>query len=124
MEGKLVNLFQAKLVEGSSGPRDAVSGTLGIFSYSGAGDPGDLCLFVPDSPERLGSKAKLRPGPGVVEQDGSLLRFTVGETGASYAWELVDPIADKEEIRAFLDFAEKRDRIIRHLLKGARLLGE
>ena len=124
MEGRLVSLYWAKLVEGPSGPRDHMSGRLGVFSYGGAGEPGDLCLFAPDDSALLGGRAKLRPGPGTAAHDGDLLRFSVGTTGKSYVWEIVSPISSSAEMQEFLDFAEADDRIIRHLLEGARLLGE
>ena len=124
MEGHLISLHQARLVEGPSGPRDNVSGRLGVFSYRGAGKPGELCLFAPDSPALLGGKAKLRPGPGVATQDGNIVRLVVGDGGQSYVWKIGDTIADPAKTQAFLDFAEKNDRIIHHLLEGARLLGD
>ena len=124
MKGQLVSLHQAELVEGPSGPRDGVPGRLGVFSYCGAGKPGELCLFIPDDPELLGGKLKLRPGPGSATKDGSILRFVVGSTGATYIWKTDGSAADPTGTQAFLDFADKRDRIIHHLLEGARLLGE
>lgn len=124
MEGRLVSLHWAKLVEGPSGSRGHVPGRLGVFSYGGAGEPGDLCLFAPDDPALLGGRAKLRPGPGVVAHDGDLLRLSLGKTGKSYVWEIGHPISNSAEVREFLDFAEANDRIVRHLLEGARLLGE
>lgn len=81
---------------------------------------GDMCLFKPDDPEALGGRVKLRPGPGVVDVEGATLRLTVKGENGSYAWELVEAIADPEEERAFLDFAAANDRIIGHLLDGAR----
>ena len=124
MEGHLISLHQAWLVGGPSGPRDNVPGTLGVFSYRGASKPGELCLFVPDSPALLGGKTKVRPGPGAVTQDGNIVRLVFGDGGQSYVWEIGDPITDPAETQAFLDFAETSDRIIHHLLEGARLLGE
>ena len=124
MEGRLVSLHWAKLVEGPSGSRDHVPGRLGVFSYGGAGEPGDLCLFAPDDSALLGGRAKLRPGPGTAAHDGDLLRFSVGTTGKSYVWEIGHPISNSAEVREFLDLVETNDRIIRHLLEGARLLGE
>ena len=124
MEGRLVSLHWAKLVGGPSGSRGHVPGMLGVFTYSGAGEPGDLCLFAPDDPALLGGRIKLRPGPGTVAHDGDVLSFSVGKTGKSYVWEVGSPISSSTEIQAFLDFAETNDRVIRHLLEGARLLGE
>ena len=124
MEGRLVSLDWAKLVEGPSGPRDHVPGRLGVFSYSGAGEPGDLCLFVPVDPALFSGRLKLRPGPGIVSRHGAICRLSVGNTGRSYVWETGSPITDPTEAQDFLDFAEANDRIIRHLLEGARLLGE
>ena len=122
MEGRLVSLYQAELVEGPSGPRERVSGTLGVFAYGGAGGVGELCLFVPDDPDLLGGKPKLRPGPGGARKESARLLLAVEKTGVSYAWEIVRPLTDPDREQAFLAYAEAQDRIIRHLLAGARLL--
>ena len=121
MKGSLVDLYRAQLVEGPSGPRGNVPGTLGVFAYDGAGKPGDLCLFAPDDPADLGGRKKLRPSPGTAEQDGDLLRFTVKDNDKPYAWRIAGTLTDPAEIEDFLAFAEANDRIIRHLLEGARL---
>lgn len=59
-------------------------------------------------------------GPGATSVDGTTLWFTTEDGNASYAWELVEAITDPEEEQAFLGFAIANDRIIRHLLDGAR----
>jgi hypothetical protein len=120
MRGTLESLHRAVYIKGPSGPRDGVRGTLGVFAYGGNEWKGDMCLFKPDDPEALGGRVKLRPGPGVVDVEGATLRLTVKGENGSYAWELVEAIADPEEERAFLDFAAANDRIIGHLLDGAR----
>ncbi|MBO7702613.1 MAG: hypothetical protein J6S36_06920 [Eggerthellaceae bacterium] len=122
MEGKLSSLNRAQLIEGPSGPRGSIPGRLGVFDYSGAGEPGSLCLFAPDDPAQLGGKAKLRPSPGTVQLEGKILRFTIRESGKAYAWELGEAMADERQAEAFLDFASANDRIIRHLLEGSALL--
>ena len=122
MEGKLSSLHRAQLIEGPSGPRGSVPGRLGVFDYSGAGKPGNLCLFAPDDPAQLGGKAKLRPGPGTAELEGGILRFTIREGGATYAWKLGEALLDEGQTEAFLTFAAANDRIVRHLLEGSALL--
>ena len=122
MEGKLSSLHRAQLIEGPLGPRSSIPGRLGVFDYSGAGEPGSLCLFAPDNPAQLGGKAKLRPSPGTVEFEGRTLRFTIRESGKTYAWELGEALSDEGRIEEFLGFAEANDRIIRHLIEGSRLL--
>ena len=120
MRGTLESLHRARYVEGPSGPRADVLGTLGVFAYGGSERKGDMCLFKPDDPEALGGRMKLRPGPGTVSVEGTVLRFAAKGGNASYAWELAEAATDPEEERAFLDFAIASDRIIRHLLEGAR----
>ena len=120
MRGTLESLYRARYVAGPSGPRANVLGTLGIFAYGGNERKGDMCLFKPDDSEALGGRVKLRLGPGATSVDGTTLRFTTEDGHASYAWELVETITDSEEGRVFLDFAIANDRIIRHLLEGAR----
>ena len=123
MRGALESLHRARYVEGPSGPRANVHGTLGVFAYGGNEWMGDLCLFKPDDPEALGGRTKLRLGPGVASVDGTTLRFTTKDGAASYAWELLETIADPEERKAFLGFAVAGDRIIHHLLEGTWLYG-
>lgn len=123
MRGILEGLYRALYVEGPSGPRPSIPGTLSTFSYGGNERMGDLCLFRPDDPEALGGRVKLRPSPGVASVEGGTLRLTVEDGGISYAWELVEEIVDSEERRDFLDFASANDRIIGHLLSGAQLYG-
>ena len=143
MRGSLEHLYRAELVEGPSGPRDSVLGTLGVFSYGGTGKTGALCLFKPDDSEALGGREKLRPGPGNAKRDGVFLRFTVGSGERSqmnglanapgggsanasgsgtYTWKTIGAeISDPDKTQEYLAFAETSDRIIRHLLEGARL---
>ena len=120
MRGVLKSLHRARYVEGPSGPRNNVPGTLGVFAYGGNERKGDLCLFKPDDPEALGGRAKLRPGPGTISIKGTALRLAIKDGNASYAWELVEAVTDPEEEQAFLDFSIENDRIIRHLLEGAQ----
>ena len=122
MQGELVGLHEAKLVEGPSGPRDDVPGKLGVFSYEGAGDPGELCLFVPNDPVQLDGRVKLRPGPGSAKLDSGFLRFTIKNANRSYAFQLEGNVTDPTDIDAFLAFAVSNDRIIRHLIEGAKLM--
>ena len=119
MRGTLESLHRAWYIEGPSGPRADVLGTLGIFSYGGNERKGDMCLFKPDDPEALGGRMKLRPSPGTISVEGTVLRFADKDRNASYAWKLAEAVTDPEEERAFLDFAIASDRIIRHLLEGA-----
>ena len=123
MRGMLSSLHRAKLVGTPSGPRSSVPGRLGIFDFEGAGE-GNICLFAPDDPEAFGGRVKLRPGPGNAQMEGDLLRFTMKGDAGSYAWQLIDEISEPQEMQDFLDYAESNDRIIRHLLEGARLLQE
>ena len=120
MRGMLESLHRALYVKGPSGLRNNVPGTLGVFAYGGNERKGDMCLFKPDDPETLSGRTKLRPGPGVVSTEGAALRLTVEDGNTSYAWELVKAITNPEEEQAFLDFATKNDRIIRHLLEGTQ----
>ena len=121
MRGMLESLYRARYAEGPSGPRANVLGTLGIFAYGGTEQKGDMCLFKPDDPEALGDRVKLRLEPGAASIDGTTLKFTTKDGNASYAWKLIETITDPEEEQAFLSFAIANDRIIRHLLEGARL---
>lgn len=123
MKGKLSSLYRAKLVKGPSGACREVLGSLGVFDYDGAHE-GNICLFAPDEPEALGGRVKLRPGPGAAQLEGDALRFRVKVDGRSYTWQIIDVITDPSETRAFISMAESSDRIIRHLLEGARLVGE
>ena len=120
MRGALESLHRAQYVEGPSGPRNNVPGTLGVFAYGGNERKGDMCLFTPDDPATLSGRVKLRPGPGAITVEGITLKLTLKDGNTSYAWELVETIRDPEEERAFLDFATANDRIIRHLLEGVR----
>ena len=123
MRGALESLHRARYVEGPSGPRNNVPGTLGVFAYWGNERKGDMCLFKPDDPEALGGHMKLRPGPGTVTIEDSMLRLAIKNGNASYAWELSEAVTDPEEEESFLDFATANDRIIRHLLEGAKFYG-
>lgn len=121
MRGMLSSLHRAKLVESPSGPRSSTPGRLGIFDFEGAGE-GSICLFVPNDPEAFRGRMKLRLGPGNAQMEGDLLRFTMKGDAGSYSWQLIDDISEPQEMQDFLDYAESNDRIIRHLLEGARLL--
>ena len=123
MRGKLSNLYRAKLVKKPSGASCEVLGRLGVFDYDGAHE-GNVCLFLPDEPQAHGGLVKLRPGPGTAQLEAGTLRFTVKDDGRSYTWQIIDVITDPSEVRAFVIVGETSDRIIRHLLAGARLLGD
>ena len=120
MRGALESLHRARYVEGPSGPRNNVPGTLGVFAFGGNERKGDMCLFKPDEPEALGGRMKLRPGPGTVTIEGTALGLVIKDGNASYTWELAETVTDSEEERSFLDFAISNDRIIRHLIDGSR----
>ena len=62
----------------------------------------------------------MRMDPGVASVEGTALQFELKDGSASYTWELVDAVTTPEEEQGFLDFAAANDRIIGHLLKGAR----
>ena len=122
MKGALSGLYRANHARPRAEAAAFAPGRLGVFAYDGAGK-GEVCLFVPDDPESLGGRVKARFGPGTTHVEGDALHLAL-KGGGSRSWQLCDTITDPVEAQEFLDFAEAHDRIIHHLLKGSRLLGE
>ena len=121
--GKLARLYRARLCElppKSKLPASCLgaTGQLGVFAYAAGECEGHMILFLPDNPNELAGRTKLRPGPGTVRVSRGRCEFSP-DGGGPYAWLIEAELYDTSETEAFATSAAASDRVIEHLLKMA-----